>query len=295
METPGDEKAGSILRELIFNQYQAIVAGGAAVASLITLNPLPLLVWLGSEFVLLPILDSGPVRRYVHRKRRAVARQETEAGRSRVISSFRPEYLKQYREMENLCRLIESNYQGLHGISQTYLYEQRGKLDMILDGCLNRILALQRYERLLESRDKDEVEEEIAQLQEELEQPELTDRARAAIQKNLELKQKLIASDQEARGTVKALATELDTMKSLLEVLHQNSISLRDPHAVSHELDSIVRQSEDSGRMVREIESLLRPEGADWRNEGRLPSPEEVPDNPPAPQTRRPQQRVKDR
>ncbi|HET9216437.1 MAG TPA: hypothetical protein VFR18_05635 [Terriglobia bacterium] len=295
METPGDEKAGSILRELIFNQYQAIVAGGAAVASLITLNPLPLLVWLGGEFVLLPILDSGPVRRYVHRKRRASALQQTEAGRSRVISSFRPEYLQQYREMENLCRHIEANYQGLHGISQAYLYEQRGKLDMILDGCLNRILALQRYERLLESRDKDEVEEEITRLQEELEQPQLTDRARAAIQKNLELKQKLLTSDHEARGTVKALVTELDTMKSLLEVLHQNSISLRDPQAVSHELDSIVRQSEDSGRMIREIESMLRPEGADWRDETSLPSLGEGKERPGAAPTRRPQQRVKDK
>ena len=295
METPGDEKAGSILRELIFNQYQAIVAGGAAVASLITLNPLPLLVWLGGEFVLLPILDSGPVRRYVHRKRRATERQETEAGRSRVLSSFRPEYLRQYREMENLCHLIETNYQGLHGISQAYLYEQREKLDMILDGCLNRILALQRYERLLESRDKNEVEEEISRLQEELEQPQLTDRARAAIQKNLELKQKLLTAEHEARGTVKALVTELDTMKSLLEVLHQNSISLRDPQAVSHELDSIVRQSEDSGRMIREIESMLRPEGADWRDETSLPSFGEVKEIPGPAQTRRPQQRVKDK
>ena len=44
--------------------------------------------------------------------------------------------------------MIEANYQGLHGISQAYLSEQRGKLDIILDGCLNRMLALQRYEKL---------------------------------------------------------------------------------------------------------------------------------------------------
>ena len=109
------------------------------------------------------------------------------------------------------------------------------------------------------------------------------------------MKQKLITADQEARGTVKAMVTELDTMKSLLEVLHQNSISLRDPQAVSHELDSIVRQSEDSGRMIREIESMLRPEGADWRDETSLPSFGEVKETPgPAP-ARRPQQRVKDK
>ena len=56
---------GSILRELIVNQYQAIVLGGTALVSLIAANPLPLLFLLGSELVLLPILDSGPLRRMV--------------------------------------------------------------------------------------------------------------------------------------------------------------------------------------------------------------------------------------
>ena len=63
---------------------------------------------------------------------------------------------------------------------------------------------------------------------------------------------------------MKALATELDSMASLLEVLHQNSISLRDPQAISEELDTIVRQSEDSERVVREMEALLRGDGDAW-------------------------------
>ena len=52
-------------------------------------------------------------------------------------------------------------------------------------------------------------------------------------------------------------------MASLLEVLHQNSIALRDPQAISEELDTIVRQSEDSERVVKEMEALLRTDG-DW-------------------------------
>jgi hypothetical protein len=57
---------------------------------------------------------------------------------------------------------------------------------------------------------------------------------------------------------MKALALELDSMVSLLEVLHQNSISMRDPQAIASELDTIVRQSEDSERAVREMEALLQ-------------------------------------
>ena len=256
--------AGSILRELIFNQYQAIVAGGATVASLLTLSPLPLLIWLGTELVLLPILDSGPLRRLVAKRRREAARAEAIERRSQIIASFDPVHLKRFSSLEQLCRMIEANYQSLSGVSQAYLSEQRGKLDEILDSCLNRMLALQRYEKMPRTRQPGDIEREIAALKQELEQPELNDRARAAIQKNFELKQRLLTSYSEAGATMKALSTELDSMASLLEVLHQNSLSLRDPHAISEELDTLVRQSEDSERVVREMEALLRSDSSAW-------------------------------
>lgn len=259
-----DVSAGSILRELVLNQYQAIVLGGAALASLVTLNPLPLLVWLGSELVLLPILDSGPLRRLVHRRRRALAVQQEAVVRRRLVAALGPANIRRYEAMEDLCRHIEANYQSLTGISQVYLSEQRGKLDLILQGILHRMMALQRYERTPASRRPDELEREIAQIERELEQPGRPERAAAALRKNLELKQRLLAALSEVDSTIRTLETELDSMASLLEVLHQNSMSLRDPQAISEELDTIVRQSEDSERIVREMEALLRADGPAW-------------------------------
>ena len=160
--------------------------------------------------------------------------------------------------MEELCRLIEANYQSLTGISQVYLSEQRRKLDVILQGYVQRLMALQRYERMPMSRNSRDIEEEIEVLEQELSDPNLNERAEAALKKNLELKRRLLESLSEVGGTVKALYTELDSMESLVEVLHQNSISLRDPQAVSAELDAIVRQSEEFDRVVREMEALLR-------------------------------------
>ena len=268
-----DISAGSILRELIFNQYQAIVAAGAVAASALTLNPLPLLLWFGSELVLLPILDSGPLRRLVARRRRAAARLEAEERRKAIIAGFDATHARRYATLEELCRMIETNYQSLTGISQAYLSEQRGKLDNILEGCMMRMLSLQRYQKMPLSRDPDDLEREIQNLERELTDPELNERARAALQKNLELKRKLLESYSEVEGTMKALSTELDSMASLLEVLHQDSMSLRDPQAISDELDTIVQQSEDSERVVREMEALLRTDGGVW-------NPEVVPDRP---------------
>jgi DNA repair exonuclease SbcCD ATPase subunit len=235
--------------------------------SLIAANPLPLLFLLGSELVLLPILDSGPLRRMVARRKLELARAEAAEQRQRLIGDLAPASAKRYEAMENLCRLIETNYQGLTGISQVYLSEQRGKLDTILQGYLNRLMAVQRYERLPARRTEADVEEEIEVLEREMQEPDLPERAAAALQKNLELKRKLLASLREVDGTVRALVTELDSIESLLEVLHQSSISLRDPQAISADLDAIVRHSEDSERIVREMESLLGSDAVGWRSD----------------------------
>ncbi len=121
--------------------------------------------------------------------------------------------------------MIEANYQGLTGISQAYLSEQRGKLDNILDRLPaphDRAAALR--EDAADARSRRHRRARSPTLERELTEPDLNERARAALQKNLELKRRLLASYAEVGGTMKALATELDSMESLLEVLHQNSI-----------------------------------------------------------------------
>jgi hypothetical protein len=258
------DKDRSILKDLVLNQYQAIVLAGVAAVSLLSASPLPLMIWLGGELVVLPTLDSGPVRRLLGRRRRVRAARAAETNRARALETLETPYARRYAAMQQLCAQIEFNYQALNGLSQAYLSEQRGKLDVILDGCLNRLVALQRYDGLLQRRSEASVQQQIRSLQRNLEQSDLPDRARAALEKNIELKRQLVASLSEARGTIVALDTELDSMTSLLEVLHQNSIAMRDPQAVSQELDAIAKQSEDSERVVREMEALVQANSTAW-------------------------------
>jgi hypothetical protein len=261
----GDEGADrSILRELVFNQYQAIVLLGVGAVAAIAASPLPLLVWAGAELVTLPLLDTTPLRRFLARRRARRERTQEDAGRAQAIAALEREYVGRFHAMQNLCGQIEENYRQLNGLSQAYLFEQRGKLDVILDGCLHRLLALQRYGGILDRRSEAGVVRQIELLQRELQQEDLPARARSAIEKNIQLKNRLLESLREARGTMKALATELDSMYSLLEVLHQNSIAMQDPQAVSQELDAIARQSEDSERVVREMEALVRAGESEW-------------------------------
>ena len=137
------------------------------------------------------------------------------------------------RRWRTCAALIETNYQSLTGISQAYLGEQRGKLDTILQGYLNRLMAVQRYERLPAGPHDRRGGRRRSTCSSGAGRARSAERAAAALKKNLELKRKLLTSISEVGGTVKALVTELDSIESLLEMLHQNSISLRDPQAIS--------------------------------------------------------------
>ena len=114
------------------------------------------------------------------------------------------------------------------------------------------------------TRRPESLQSEIRKFEEELTQPDLPERARAAIAKNIELKRTLLVSLQDASGARKALEAELDSSYSVLEVLLQKSLSMRDPEAISAELDAIVTQAEESERSVREMESLMRSSGVEF-------------------------------
>ena len=233
-------EGGSLLKDAILNQYQAIVALGVGAVSVIAASPLPLLVWLGTELVLLPLIDTPPVRRLVQRKRLERQRMQQAEWRYGAVASLTPPRRARFQQMEALCRQISANYSALNGISRLYLTEQTQKLDHILNSCLHRMLALGAYERTLSNRRPEALEGEIARFEQELEDPELPPRARAALE------------------------TELDSSYAVLEVLLQNSLSMRDPDAISAELDAIVQQAQDSERAVREMESLMRSGGAEF-------------------------------
>lgn len=248
----------SILKDAIANQYQAILAGGAIVASVAGLSPLPFLIWLGAEMVLLPLIDTPPIRRWLMRRKRAADREVAIVRRGEIVEALDVSRREAYRGLELLCRKIEANYRGISGVSQFYIREQQEKMNSILNGCLQRFVALSKYEAFQhQRRDERELQNEIKLIEKSLNEPGNSERVKSALAKNLQLKKSLLSSQGEASQTQIALAAELDSLSSLLELLHQKSLSIRDPQEISNELDAIVTQVSDTDQSIREMEALM--------------------------------------
>ncbi len=124
--------------ELIVNQYQAIVLGGTALASLVSAQSAAAARLARRRAGAAAAARLGAAAPPASHRRRMRARPRRRPTRRAPgsLPSLGPANREALSRRWSTCAgMIEANYQGLHGISQAYLSEQRGKLDMILDGC----------------------------------------------------------------------------------------------------------------------------------------------------------------
>lgn len=245
-----------VLRRAVANQYQAILAAGAVGFSVLLANPLPLLLYVGGNLMAFPFVFERLRRRLQIEKKFADRRAEemSRDERLRALSNAAKARLERLRQLSDT---ILENYRGLSPASQTIVADQRAKFDAILDAFLRRIWLAERYEQLALSTDPELVQREIVELERAGDEPDLTDRVRDALEKNLEIKRQLLAALEQNDDHRVALSAELDSLEALIQLLLQKSIAATDAYAFSAEVDDVLAQAEADAASIEEMERLL--------------------------------------
>lgn len=268
-----------VLRRAIVNQYQAILAAGAVAFSALLANPLPLLVYLGGNLMALPFLLER-LKRRLEIERRAAERQFTEKSNEERYAELPPASRQRFDRLRELCGAIQENYRGLSPASQGVLADQTAKFEAILGTSLRRLWLLQRYEELARTFSAKALREEIGRVRLALEAKELEPRVRDAWQQNLAIKEKLLASTEKNRASQQALAAELDSLETLLQLLLQKSLAATDAGSFALEIDDVLAQVEADAQSVAELEQMLGgiPELSERRvKTGEIPWPPQPP------------------
>ena len=245
-----------ILRRALANQYQAILLGGAAAFSAVTLSPVPLMLWAGAELMVMPFLVDRLKRRIEIEKKFAAREVEAMSVEER-FAELPPPAKERYRRLEQMCKRIEANYRGLSPASQSVLADQRTKFDAILASYARRLWLLKKYDEMTANFDSAQARTEIEKLRSGLQQPALDRRVREAWQQNLQIKEQLVATVQQNITARTALLAELDSLDSLLSLLLHKSIAATDAVAFSAELDDVLAQAEADAQSVAEMEQLM--------------------------------------
>jgi hypothetical protein len=245
-----------VLKRAVANQYQAILLAGAAGFSLLFANPLPLALLFGAELMAMPLLMDRLKRRMEIEKKYA-ARTSEAMSLDQRLAELPPQAKERFSRLAGLCKKIEENYRGLSAESQGLLAEQSEKFDAILASCLRRLWLLRKYDEMISLFDGGRVAADVKKLKEALAQPALDGRVREAYEQNLDIKQKLLESGEKNQTNRTALLAELDSLESLLQLLHQKSVAATDARAFALELDDALQQAESDAQSVEEMEKLL--------------------------------------
>ena len=242
------------------SQYNLIGLGTALGFAILSGTFLPIIVAAGVEMVVLPLVSgSGRFQRLV-RARTSEEADEQDAARQRLESSemlqFMPEVERaRYRTLQALTNEIRQNYKGMDSSSQMLLEQLVEKLDFLLNFYLRMRYSLTRYHNYFNSTDPERIQERIAMLEHEMKSgPErvqqIKARTRSVLEKRLDRYKKAL----ENRDLIDA---QTETVQEVLQLLRDQSYSMRDPRSITEQIDGLVSSAEETERGVKDMEDIL--------------------------------------
>lgn len=245
-----------VLKRALANQYQALLLGGAAAFSLLFANPLPLIVLAGVEMMAMPFVIER-LKRRIEIEKKYAARTTEAMTLDQKLEELPPAAKERFSRLAALCHRIEENYRGLSPESQGMLAEQTAKFDAILASCVRRLWLLRKHDEMVTHFDGARIAADVEKLRAALGQTGLDARLREAYAQNLSIKEKLLESGLHNQTNRTAILAELDSLESLLQLLHQKSLVTTDARAISLEIDDVLQQAETDAQSVEEMERLM--------------------------------------
>lgn len=242
------------------SQYNIIGLVTAVGFTLIAANPLPLLLALGTEMIVLPLVAGNA--RFQRLIRARVSSEEDSAKKERkqleaaeMLRQLPAPEQHRYRALQTLSQEIRGNYRGLGESSQMLLDDLIRKLDFLLAFYLRMRHSLSRYESYFASTDPERIRERIAMLDHEMASgPERVQQIKARTKVVLAKRLERYAKAQENRNIVEA---QTETVEEVLQLLRDQSFSIRDPRTITEQLDGLVSSAEETERGVRDMEDIL--------------------------------------
>ncbi len=261
-ETGGGDvdKLGSqeinFVKEAAKLQYNWIALAGAAAFALISNSLLPLILAAGFELIYLSIVPSNPrFQRLVRSWKYAEQERRHQISLSALFDELPPTLRTRYVALESKCRAIRTNYSRLSSTSQIFVGQMEEKLQGLMQAYLRLLCASNQYTQARKNADPEEIKRDLAQLQRALDSdpPKVQDINRKRIQiltKRLEKLEKMCEN-------TKVIDAQCAGIEDVLELIRDQSVTMRDPQQVSEQLGSLVHDVEQTEETVQQVEAIF--------------------------------------
>jgi hypothetical protein len=247
----------SYLRAAIVHPANWVILIGAAGAALLLHAALPLWIAVGVEVIYLAVVPSLPVfqQRVTRRLNRVRAAEQNRVAES-MLAELSPNQREHFYALRDLRDRVLENYRRLPGGS--VLAESSGtRLDGLLSSFLRLLSTLNNYRRYLNATDRKVLERELQELQTELASDPGSEKVAEVKRKRVEILGKRLERFGKAEESREVVSNQLAGFEDLMRLIHEQSITIRDPDTANRQLESVSAEVEASDETIREMERFM--------------------------------------
>jgi hypothetical protein len=260
-------------------QYNWIGLAGAAAFALVSGTGLPLVLAAGLEMMYVALVpQSSRFRRLVRSWKYAAERNLHQQRLQEIFNNLPPEMRSRYSYVQQVAQAIRANYSQLSYVSQVFAAQMEKKLDGLLEGYVRLLHTAFTHREYLKSLNPEQVRSEIAALEKTLTAEPA--KVREINQRRIEILRKRVGKFEKIRENRQVIDAQCAAIEDVLQLIRDQSVTMRDPQEVSAQLDHLVEDVEQTEQSVREIEEIFAMAGPDNHDDLRLPGAEPAPPPP---------------
>jgi hypothetical protein len=256
-------------------QYNWIGLAGAAAFALVSGTGLPLMLAAGLELMYVAMVpQSSRFRRLVRSWKYAAEKQDHEKRLRDMYQDLSPPMRSRYEFVADVAKAIRSNYARLSATSQMFTQQMEEKLNGLLSGYIRLLFSSKVHQEYVLLLRPEQVRDDIAKLEkgmagEPVKVQEINKRRIEILQKRLEKFDKI----KENRGVIDA---QVSAIEEVLQLIRDQSVTMRDPQEVSAQLDNLVQDVEQTEQSVKEMEAIFALASPDGGDDLTLPTVQEA-------------------
>jgi myosin heavy subunit len=256
---PLDEQgfdSGTYIKEALKWQYNWIGLAGLGLFALISGTGLPLVLAAGLELIYISLVpQSSRFRRLVRSWRYAEEKRKHEMSLTALFRDLPPEMKLRYADVDKLCRSIRENYRRLSATSQIFAQQMEEKLEGLAQSYLRLLFAAFQYRQYLLATDPNAIQRDLKALEKSL--PGEVPKVQEINRKRIEILTKRLEKFDKAQENCKVVDAQCAAIEEVLQLIRDQSVTLRDPQQLSDQLESLVHDVEQTEQTVKEVEAIF--------------------------------------
>ena len=163
---------------------------------------------------------------------------------------------RRYARLRKIEKEIESNYRKLSYASQGLLDSHLKKIDGLIESYIKLLYQKERYEDSARNGAEAEIARDIKGIRDELQVTKST-KVRAIKERRLRILDQRLARYKKSKENQEIIEEQLATIEDVIKYIHEQSLTLRDPEAITFQLDTLLNEVEETEASVEEMEELF--------------------------------------